>query len=268
MKPVVVKVGGSTLGSHDTAIEDIAAIHKSGRAIIVVHGGGNAATEWLNVRGVPSEFVGGLRVTGPDAIDVVTAVFGGLVNKQLVAQLLAQGAMAVGIAGLDGGMVATSRRDERLGFVGDIEEVRPRLLSALLGAGFLPVIAPLAFWTDSPRQIMNVNADTIAGEIAVAADADVLVFLTDVPGVKDERGEWASEIDAGAARRLIDGGIATGGMAPKLEACISAAAAGVRARIVDGREAHALKRALDGVVGGTTISPPQGVSVSNGAPHR
>lgn len=254
MKPIVVKIGGSTLGSHDTAIEDIAALHHGDHRVIVVHGGGNTATDWLKVHGVESEFVNGLRVTGPDSIDIVTAVFAGLVNKQLVAQLLKCGARAVGISGVDGGMIATRQLDSRLGFVGEVEKVDPSLLRALLAAGFLPVVAPVAFWSASPARLMNVNADTIAGEIAVAIGAGRLVFLTDVPGVRGDSGELLPEVDAGAARLLVDEGHASGGMAPKLEACIKAAKAGVMSQVIDGREPHALRAALDGAKTGTTIS--------------
>src|SRR5205814_2059748 len=107
MNPIVVKIGGSTLGALDTALEDIAAIHNDGRPVIVVHGGGNAATDWLKIHGVASEFIDGLRVTGPDSLDVVVAVFAGLVNKQLVSSLSALGARAVGLSGADAGLLAT-----------------------------------------------------------------------------------------------------------------------------------------------------------------
>ena len=254
MKPIVVKIGGSTLGSHDTAIEDIVSLHGEGRLVVVVHGGGSAATEWLKVHGVESEFVNGLRVTGPDAINVVIAVFAGLVNKQLVAQLLDLGAKAVGISGVDGGMISTLQLDARLGFVGEVRHVDVSILDVLLDAGFLPVVAPLAFWAESPRQLMNVNADAIAGEVAVALQAERLLFLTDVPGVKDSEGKWLQEIHADVAQALIEAGYATGGMVPKLEACIRAAKAGVRAQILDGRESHALKSALDGALTGTAIT--------------
>jgi|SRR5581483_3339894 len=256
MRPVVVKVGGSTLGSHDTAMEDVAHLQRSGVPVIVVHGGGNAATEWLKLHGVTSEFVNGLRVTGPEAIDVVTAVFAGLVNKQLVAQLLALGARAAGVSGVDGATIATRRIDDRLGFVGQVERVDMTLVEALLGAGFLPVIAPLGFLADAPAQVMNVNADTIAGEVAVAAGAAQLVFLTDVPGVKDEKGEWVARLSPESAAGLLAAGVAAGGMAPKLEACLRAASAGVRACIIDGREPHALRAAIEEApaVRGTTIA--------------
>lgn len=241
------------LGAHDTAMQDIAALHHDGRKVIVVHGGGNAATEWLRVHGIASEFVNGLRVTNAEAIDVVTAVFAGLVNKQLVAQLLAQGVKAAGICGADGGSVATRRIDERLGFVGEVTEVDTRLLETLLAADFLPVVSPVAFWAEEPSQLMNVNADTIAGEVAAAAGAERLIFLTDVPGVKDAAGELVRSLDAAGARRMIEAGVAAGGMVPKLEACVRAAGAGVPASIIDGREPHALRAALDGAASGTTI---------------
>jgi acetylglutamate kinase len=262
MNPVVVKVGGSTLGSHDTALEDVAALHASGRPVILVHGGGNAATEWLKVHGVATEFVNGLRVTGRDAIDVVAAVFAGLVNKQLVAQLLALGVRAAGVSGVDGALLPTSKQDERLGFVGRIESVEPALLRTLLDAGFLPVVAPLAFWQESRGQLMNVNADTVAGEIASAVEAEALVFLTDVPGVKDQSGGLLRSLDPDGARDLIASGAAVGGMIPKIEASLLAAAAGVPCWIVDGRDAHALKACLEGRRAGTMISPQAASSVA------
>ncbi|HXH20947.1 MAG TPA: acetylglutamate kinase [Dehalococcoidia bacterium] len=255
MRPIVVKVGGSTLGAHDTALEDIAALWAQGRRLVVVHGGGSAATEWLKVHGIASEFVDGLRVTGPDAIEVVAAVFAGLVNKQLVAQLLALGAKAVGVSGVDGAMLPTSRIDERLGFVGSVSGVDTSLLTALMESRFLPVVAPLAFWAERPAQLMNLNADTVAGELAAAVGAAALIFLTDVPGVRDETGAWAERLDPGAARRIIASGAAAGGMLPKLEACLRAAEAGVPSWIVDGREAHALKQCLEGQRRGTSIEP-------------
>jgi acetylglutamate kinase len=254
MKPVVVKIGGSTLGSHDTAIEDIAALHSAGRDLIVVHGGGNAATEWLKIHGIASEFVDGLRVTNAEALTVVTAVFAGLVNKELVCQLLARGVKAVGVSGADGGMIATSRIDDRLGFVGEVEAVDVALLRALTASGFLPVVSPVSFWDQQPGQLMNVNADAIAGAIAAALCAGELVFLTDVPGVKSAGGEWLAALSADAAEELLASGVAAGGMAPKVQACVAAARAGARARIVDGREPHALRAALEGAQIGTTIA--------------
>jgi acetylglutamate kinase len=218
-----------------------------------VHGGGSAATEWLKIHGVTSEFVDGLRVTGPDAIDVVVAVFAGLVNKQIVADLRALGAPAFGLSGVDGGVLATKQADPRLGFVGEVTSVETRPLEALLGAGLLPVLAPVGFWQDEPRRLMNVNADTVAGEVAAALGARELVFLTDVAHVRNGDGSAIAELQPGDAETLIASGVASGGMIPKLRAGARAAAAGVHCSIVDGREAQALRAVLDGAVLGTRV---------------
>jgi len=253
-KPMVVKIGGSTLGSHDTALADIAALHAAGRALVVVHGGGNAATEWLRLHGVTSEFVDGLRVTREDAIDVVVAVFAGLVNKQIVAGLRALGAPAFGLSGVDGGVLRTRQVDPRLGFVGEVTAVDRGPLDALLGAGYLPVLAPVGFWEAEPARLMNVNADTVAGEVAATLGASALVFMTDVAHVRDGGGGAIAELRAGEVEALIAAGAASGGMIPKLRAGARAAAAGVCCHIVDGREAHALRGVLEGAALGTRVT--------------
>jgi len=253
-KPVVVKVGGSTLGSHDTALADIAALHAAGRPLVVVHGGGNAATEWLKLHGVSSEFVDGLRVTREDAIDVVVAVLAGLVNKQIVAQLRTLGAPAFGLSGVDGGVLRTRQLDARLGFVGEVTAVDRGPLDALLAAGYLPVLAPVGFWEKEPARLMNVNADTVAGEVAAAVGAGDLVFLTDVAHVRDAAGGAIDELRAAEVEALIESGAACGGMIPKIRAGARAALAGARCLIVDGREAHALRSVLEGARLGTRVT--------------
>ena len=170
-QPIVIKIGGSTLGSNDSSMTDIANLWAAGERVILVHGGGTAATEWLKIHGVASEFVDGLRVTGADSIDVVVAVFAGLVNKQVVADLRALGAPAFGLSGVDGGVLQTRQLDERLGFVGEVTLVDRGALNALLDAGYMPVLAPVGYWADEPSQLMNVNADTVAGEVAAAIGA-------------------------------------------------------------------------------------------------
>jgi acetylglutamate kinase len=250
----VVKIGGSTLGSHDTALEDIAALQTAGKRLVVVHGGGSAATEWLKIHGVASEFVDGLRVTGPDAIDVVTAVFAGLVNKQLVAGLQVLGARVVGLSGVDGGMLCTRQVDERLGYVGEVVRVDSGAIDALLDSGDIPRISSVGYWGDAPARLMNVNADTVAGEVAAALKAEDLVFLTDVAHVRGAEGEALHEVKAGAVEALIESGVASGGMIPKLRAGVTAAKAGARCYIVDGRESRALRNALDGAPSGTRIT--------------
>jgi acetylglutamate kinase len=251
---IVVKIGGSTLGSHDTALEDIAALQAQGRALVVVHGGGSAATEWLKVHGVASEFVDGLRVTGPDAIDIVTAVFAGLVNKQVVAGLQALGARPFGLSGADGRLIETRQLDERLGFVGEVTRIDRKPIDVLLAAGYLPLISSLGFWGDQPAKLMNINADTVAGEVAAAVGASDLVFLTDVAHVRGSEGEDLSELQAADVEPLIESGVASGGMIPKLRAGARAARSGARCHIVDGREAHVLRAVLESRAGGTRVT--------------
>jgi acetylglutamate kinase len=249
-KTIVVKIGGSTLGSHDTALEDVAALQAAGERLVLVHGGGSAATEWLKVHGVTSEFVDGLRVTGPDAIDVAVAVFAGLVNKQIVADLRALGAPA-----WPAWMVLKTRQaDPRLGFVGEITSVETGPIEALMDAGFLPVLAPVGFWDAEPARLMNINADTVAGEVAAALCASSLVFLTDVAYVRDGEGKAIPQLKPGETETLIAAGVASGGMIPKLRAGARAAAAGVSCSIVDGRESRALRSVLEGAALGTRVT--------------
>jgi acetylglutamate kinase len=253
-QPIVIKVGGSTLGANDSSMADIAALWAAGERVILVHGGGSAATEWLKIHGVQSEFLDGLRVTGADSLDVVVAVFAGLCNKQIVADLRALGAPAFGLCGVDGGVLETRQMDERLGFVGEITRVNPDPLNALLDAGCMPVLAPVGYWEERPAQLMNVNADTVAGELAAAASASQLIFLTDVASVRGGDGSAISALRPEAVEDLISSGVASGGMIPKLRAGARAAAEGVRCYIVDGRESHALRDVLRGQEMGTLVS--------------
>ncbi len=254
----VVKIGGSTLGANDTSLEDLASLWRDGRRLVVVHGGGATLSEWLRIHGVESRFVRGLRVTDRAAIDVAVAVFAGLVNTELVARLNSLGARALGLSGVDGGLIRAERLDPELGFVGRVREVDRTQLETLLDAGYLPVIASLAAEVEGElllAQPLNVNADTLAGDVAAALEAERLVFLTDVPGVLDARGERVPALSRAEALRLIDEGVAVGGMIPKLEAALVAAAAGARTLIVDGREPHALREALSGAAAGTIVLP-------------
>ena len=254
-RPIVVKLGGSTLGAHDTSLRDIAAARKAGRAVVVVHGGGAAVSDWLSRLGVQPRFARGLRVTDAAALDVVVAVLGGLVNKQLVAELAALGSPAVGLSGADSLLLQARTYDDELGFVGRIHRVNPYPVEELLRLGYLPVIAPIAIDTDGARaQLLNANADTAAGAIAAALHAERLVFLTDVAGVLDEDKRLVPSLTAAEARTMIERGIAGGGMIPKLEAAIDAAGAGCATRIIDGTTTGALAAVLAGEAGGTTVT--------------
>ncbi|MBI2724253.1 MAG: acetylglutamate kinase [Chloroflexi bacterium] len=255
-RPAVVKLGGSTLGAHDTSLRDIAEARRAGTPVVVVHGGGATISAWLARAGLKAEFVRGLRVTGPEALEVVVAVLAGIVNKTLVAQLGALGAPAFGLSGADGLILQAQRYDDALGAVGKIHRVNPFPVQELLDLGYVPVIAPIAVETGGtdPR-LLNTNADTAAGEIAAALGAAQLVFLTDVDGVLDTRRNLMADLRAEDVPRLLADGVATGGMIPKLEAAVRAAAAGCRTRIVNGTLGGALADALAGRVGGTTLTP-------------
>jgi len=251
-KPIVVKIGGSTLGSHDTTIEDLVALQKEGKALVVVHGGGNVITEWLAKQGVPTKFEKGLRVTDEQTLQVVVAVLCGLVNKELVAAIQSRGGRAVGLSGIDGGLIESRVMDEKLGYVGDIVKVNPEPVKALLKEGYMPVIAPLGL--EAKGEKLNINADTAAGEIAAAISAERLIFLTDVAGVMDKSGKLLPRLSPAEASALIAEGVISGGMIPKVEACFRALSVVPITQIVDGRGRHALIEAIAGKGGGTTIA--------------
>ncbi|MEX2080666.1 MAG: acetylglutamate kinase [Dehalococcoidia bacterium] len=249
--PLVIKVGGSTLGSADTTYADIAAMARAGDIPVVVHGGGAEAGRWLDRMGIPSRFERGLRVTDEEVLPVVVAVFAGLVNKQIVAAISAAGAPAVGLSGADGGLVECTLAPSGLGLVGEPVKVNAAILHALRDAGFVPVVSPIAVVPGrASAQLVNVNADTVAGCLAAAVAARELVFLSDVPGVTGADGAVVRQLTAAEAKQLIADGVATGGMVPKLEACLAAAALGVRSRIVDGRQGGAIA-----ALQGTSIVP-------------
>jgi acetylglutamate kinase len=248
---VIIKIGGSTLGAHDTSLPDIATARRAGRSLVVVHGGGATISAWLARAGLAADFVRGLRVTDAASLEIVVAVLAGLVNKQLVAGLSALGAPALGISGADSLILQAARFDEELGYVGKIVRVNPYPVEELLRLGHLPVVAPVAIDPDE-GQLLNTNADTAAGELAAAMRAETLVFLTDVDGVLDERREVIPKLSAHDAQQAIDTGVAAGGMIPKIEAAIVAAKSVCATRIVNGTRAGALADALDGA-GGTTI---------------
>jgi acetylglutamate kinase len=253
---IVVKIGGSTLGSHDTALADIVELQRRGLRPVVVHGGGPLITEWLARLNVTTRFEKGLRVTDEASLRVVVAVLAGVVNKEIVASLSALGGRAIGLSGADAGILRARLLDAKLGFVGEITGVDSHELLSLLEGGLVPVIAPIALeWKgEAPTaQLLNINADTAAGAIAAALGASRLVLLTDVAGVRASNGAVASRLPSAEAERLIQSGVIEGGMIPKVQACIEAAGDGCLTAIVDGREENSLLRAIEGTITGTTI---------------
>lgn len=256
MKDILVaKIGGSTLGSHDTTLDDLAELQRRNVPCVVVHGGGALISEWLKRQGVPTRFERGLRVTDAETLRVVVAVLAGLVNKELVASLIERGAKAIGLSGADGGLLHGRIADEALGFVGDITAVDAEPLQRLLSDGVIPVIAPIALQWDGGRptsQLLNTNADAAAGAVAAVLGARWLAFLTDVPGVKSD-GEVLAALAPARAEELMTAGVIEGGMIPKVGACLRAALAGSTSVIVDGREEHVLLRVVGGAASGTIV---------------
>jgi len=258
-KVIVVKIGGSTLGNHDTTLEDLVELQKQGKSLVVVHGGAKVTTEWLTRLGIPTSFVNGLRVTDAETLKVVAAALGGLVNKELVVAIQAMGGKAVGLSGCDGNLLWASVKSPEMGYVGEIVAVDPTTLKLLLNAGYMPVIAPISFGSVEGRVVLlNVNGDTAAGEIAAALAADKLIFLTDVDGIHDGSGHVVHKLNLAAAKEMLASGIASGGMIPKMEASFGALTTTKVVRIIDGRARHVLRndiagRARQNKSGGTTI---------------
>jgi acetylglutamate kinase len=255
-KVIVIKIGGATLGSQDTTIKDIVELQRQGRSLVVVHGGGKIITDWLEKRGVATKFVHGERVTDEPTLEVVVSVLTGLVNKEIVADINGWGGDAVGISGVDGGLIQGRIKDKELGYIGTVVKVNLTPLEALLKSGFIPVVAPVglneAKSAKAPK-VLNINADAVAGEIAAAISAERLVFLTDVAGVSDKSGKVLSRLSPAEAEALLASGVASGGMIPKIKACLRALSGTKITRIIDGRQPQALLNEIEGKGGGTTI---------------
>jgi acetylglutamate kinase len=258
-RPIVIKIGGSTLGSNDTTFEDLAALQRQGVPCVVVHGGGKVISDWMKKQGIAPRFVRGLRVTDEPSLEIAVAVLTGLINKQLVSAMLARGARVIGMSGVDGAILEATIEDPELGLVGRIAKVNTELLQSTLASGFMPMIAPIGIHKFDGSQLsgslLNINGDTAAGEIAWALKAERLVFLTDVEGVKDASGRVIQRLSEPDARRFLTSGVASGGMIPKLEAGLRAMETVGTTQIVDGREPGALANCLGGKAIGTSLIP-------------
>lgn len=243
---VVVKYGGAAMvreDLRDAVFRDLALLACVGVQVVVVHGGGPEINQWLNRLAIEPQFRDGLRVTDADTMDVVEMVLVGRVNKQIVNGLNRVGGRAVGLSGSDGRLVqARTYGNGSNGLVGDVAAIDPTVLFPLLENGYVPVISSVA--ANSEGQAHNINADTVAGELAASIQAEKLILLTDTPGILRDRhdpGTLIRQITLAGARDLIREGVVDGGMTPKTECCIRALAQGVAAaHIVDGRVPHAL----------------------------
>ena len=247
-RTIVVKYGGNALAgtSGDDALSvfatDIVMMRLVGMRPVVVHGGGPQISELMGRLGKTAEFKDGLRVTDAETVDIARMVLIGQVNPQIVSAINVHGDYAVGVSGEDGGLIRAVARNPELGFVGDVASINPGVLQRLLDDEFIPVVATVG--ADTEGQAFNINADTVAGEIAAALGAEKLVYLTDIDGLRRDIADAASLIrqtTPDELEQLINEGIIDGGMIPKVSSCISAVRNGVgRAHILDGRTPHAL----------------------------
>ena len=251
---ILAKVGGTLLDDllsrADIAsqLADVAAEHQ----LVVIHGGGKQLTRHLEERGIQSRFVNGLRISDENVIDAALKVIAGSVNKQFVSALRAAGVSALGLSGVDAGLTIARQMNPALESVGAPVRSNGELLDLLNGAGYLPVVACLA--GDEQGRVYNVNADQMAVSCAVAYGAEKLIFLTDVPGVKNADGEVLARIDPDEIARLIRTGVAHGGMQAKLEAGVAALAQGVEEVVIaPGQAKDVCARILAGEALGTRL---------------
>jgi acetylglutamate kinase len=256
-KAIVVKIGGSTLGSEDTTFEDIVYLQRQALPVVVIHGGGKIISQWQTKQGITPSFVRGERVTDQPTLEVVTAVLAGLVNKEIVAAINSLGGRAVGLSCADGALVQSRVASQEKGYVGTTLKIDLTPLQVLLQSGYVPVVAPVSLYVqDRPAGapgVLNNNADIIAGELACAIGAARLVFLTDVAGILDREGRLLARLSSAEAESLLASGVASGGMIPKVRASINALATTGSAGIIDGRTPHALLREIETGSSGTTI---------------
>lgn len=241
-KTLVIKLGGSTLENQRVILQDIIWLHTLGAHPILVHGGGPYINEWLSKMNIPAAFKNGLRITDARTLEIVRMVLCGQVNTGLVSMAAHMGGKVVGLCGIDGNMIQAHIADPELGFVGEIDAVHPEIVQTLVEQGYIPIIAPLGQGTNGSS--LNINADLVAAHLAGALDAEKLIFLSNVAGIRRADGSLISELSEPDARQLIHDGVISGGMIPKVSACLDALVAVPRVHIIDGGEAHVLLREL------------------------
>jgi acetylglutamate kinase len=244
-RTVVIKYGGHAMEDPalaDLFAQDVVLMRLVGMNPVVVHGGGPQISALMRRLGKEPEFVDGLRVTDAESVDIVRMALVGKVNREIVGSLNQHGSYAVGLSGEDAGLIKVEMRDERLGFVGDVTSIDASIVHKLTNEELIPVIATVG--VDELGQAYNINADTVAGAIALALQAEKLVYLTDVAGVYADYPDESSlvtGVDTEGLEQLLAGGKVDGGMIPKLESCVHALRGGVRrAHVLDGRIPHAL----------------------------
>ena len=260
---VVVKYGGNAMINEQLkqqVMEDIVLLWLIGVKVVLVHGGGPEINDLMDRLGKKPEFVGGLRVTDKETMDIVQMVLAGKINKTLVNLLEMKGGKAVGLSGMDGRLLQCSMKDERLGFVGEIQKVHINPVTDLLGNGYIPVVSTVG--CDKSGNAYNINGDTAAAYIAGALQAKTLIMMTDIAGVLQDMHDPSTLIPAISLDELPslrENGIISGGMIPKVECCATAIARGVKnVVIMDGRVPHSiLMELLTDEGAGTRFSGPE-----------
>ena len=244
-KIVVIKYGGNAMvneGLKQQVMEDIALLWLIGVKVVLVHGGGPEISSTMKKLGKQAQFVNGLRVTDKETVDIVQMVLAGKVNKDLVNLLQMKGGHAVGLSGIDGGILEATMKNESLGFVGDITKVRTQPITDLLEKGYIPVVSTVA--SDRQGNVYNINGDTAAAVIAGALQAERMILMTDIAGIlrdKDDPNSLIPDLTVSQARQLFYDGVISGGMIPKVECCIEAIEHGVKhVVIMDGRVPHSI----------------------------
>lgn len=249
-KVLVVKYGGNAMLNEElksAVMQDIVLLNTIGVKVVLVHGGGPEINNMLEKVGKESKFVNGLRYTDSETMEIVQMVLAGKLNKEIVGILTQQGGKAVGICGVDSGLLRAKKiekDDVDLGYVGEVTEVNPEIITSLLDQGFIPVISTIALGEGSDTHRYNINADTAAAKIAVALKAEKFVQLTNVPGVLmniDDPSSLIKRVAKEAVPSMVATGIISSGMIPKIECCLEALKGGVpRTHIIDGRVPHSL----------------------------
>ena len=244
-KTVVIKYGGNAMINQqlkEQVMEDIALLWLIGVKVVLVHGGGPEISETMKRLGKEAVFVDGLRVTDRETVDIVQMVLAGKVNKNLVNLVQMKGGHAVGLSGIDGGIIEATTKDERLGYVGQITKIRTQPIEDLLEKHYIPVISTVA--SDRQGNIYNINGDTAAAYIAGALGAERLIMMTDIAGIlmdKDDPSTLLPQVTISEAKRLYEQGVISGGMIPKVDCCIEALEHGVKnVTIMDGRIPHSI----------------------------
>jgi len=242
---IVIKYGGSAQTSESLKqqfAQDIVLLHTVGMKPIIVHGGGKSISNLLNDLGIESKFIDGQRVTTKEVMRIAEMVLSGEINKEIVSLLNNQGGNAIGISGKDANLLEAIPKDfENFGYTGVIQNVNPKIVCNMLDDGFIPVVAPIASASTIGHPGFNINADLAASQVAIALNARKIVFLTDTPGVLDKEMELIKTLGIEETNSLKSNGTISGGMVPKVDACIEALRGGVKkAHIIDGRVEHSI----------------------------